>query len=94
MLADDEAPRAQVANSDAGAPDGGWSPNWGGGLPGLGTPPGPPSPNNHKSCPATAPANPLGSCIGTPVYAICSYGNYACLCDWVHWLCIGIPAGL
>ncbi|MET0344488.1 MAG: hypothetical protein ABW252_25970 [Polyangiales bacterium] len=55
---------------------------------GLFTPPGPASPDNPKECPETAPENPIGSCIGVPVYATCKYGNYTCLCDWIHWLCI------
>jgi len=50
--------------------------------------PGPPSPDNPKECPPIAPDNPIGSCIGVPVYATCTYGTYSCLCDWVHWLCI------
>jgi hypothetical protein len=58
---------------------------------GLWAPPAPPGPaaaDNPKECPETAPENPIGSCIGVPVYATCNYGSYSCLCDWIHWLCI------
>lgn len=50
--------------------------------------PGPPSPDNPPECPPVAPDNPIGPCLGVPVYATCTYGSYVCLCDWVHWLCI------
>jgi len=48
-----------------------------------------PSPNNPAECPATAPENPVGDCLGLPVYLECSYGTYYCVCDWFHWLCAG-----
>lgn len=47
-----------------------------------------PSPDNIKECPPTAPDNPVGSCIGVPIYATCSYTSYNCICDWYHWICI------
>ncbi len=47
-----------------------------------------PSPDNPPECPATAPENPVGDCLGLPVYVECLYGNYYCICDWFHWLCI------
>jgi len=63
-------------NADAGA-----------GLPGFS-----PSPNNPAQCPQEAPANPVGSCLGLPVYLQCNYSdgtrNYGCVCDWYHWLCV------
>ena len=53
-----------------------------------------PSPNNIPECPATAPENPWGPCVGVPVYATCDYGTspapfYTCICDWIHWICVG-----
>jgi hypothetical protein len=48
-----------------------------------------PSPNNPAECPATAPENPVGDCLGLPVYLECEYGTYYCVCDWYHWLCAG-----
>lgn len=48
-----------------------------------------PSPDNPPECPAVAPENPIGDCIGLPVYVECVYGTYYCVCDWVHWLCAG-----
>jgi hypothetical protein len=51
-----------------------------------------PAPNNPPECPKGAPANPIGSCVGLPVYLACNYTNgtvnYGCICDWVHWLCL------
>jgi hypothetical protein len=51
-----------------------------------------PLPNNPKECPAGAPANPVGPCLGLPIYVGCNYTNgqrqYSCVCDWYHWLCI------
>jgi hypothetical protein len=51
-----------------------------------------PAPNNPPECPKGAPANPIGSCAGLPVYLACNYTNgtvnYGCICDWVHWLCL------
>ncbi|MDD9947360.1 MAG: hypothetical protein OXU20_40350 [Myxococcales bacterium] len=47
-----------------------------------------PNPNNPPECPAVAPDNPLGPCVGLPVYLECDYTTYYCICDWVHWLCI------
>jgi hypothetical protein len=44
-----------------------------------------PSPSD----PATYPDDPIGDCAGLPIYAECSYGTYYCVCDWVHWLCVG-----
>ena len=54
-----------------------------------------PSPNNIPECPATAPENPWGPCVGVPVYAVCDYGTapapyYTCICDWIHWIGIGV----
>ncbi|MDH5674824.1 MAG: hypothetical protein OEZ06_22030 [Myxococcales bacterium] len=54
-----------------------------------------PSPNNIPQCPATAPENPWGPCVGVPVYAVCDYGTqpapfYSCICDWIHWICVGV----
>jgi hypothetical protein len=54
-----------------------------------------PSPNNIPECPATAPENPWGPCVGVPVYAVCEYGEapaplYSCICDWIHWICVGV----
>jgi hypothetical protein len=48
-----------------------------------------PSPDNPAECPATAPENPVGDCLGLPVYLECNYGTYYCVCDWFHWLCAG-----
>ena len=51
------------------------------------------SPNNPPECPAVAPADPVGDCLGLPVYLTCEYGDdtywYVCTCDWYHWLCAG-----
>lgn len=49
-----------------------------------------PDPSNVPECPKAAPENPIGSCIGVPIYALCSYGGgkYNCVCDWYHWLCL------
>jgi hypothetical protein len=51
-----------------------------------------PLPTNAKECPPGAPANPIGSCVGLPIYLGCGYTNgtvqYNCVCDWVHWLCL------
>jgi hypothetical protein len=50
-----------------------------------------PLPDNVPECPPTAPENPVGLCIGVPIYAFCGYtdgvNNYNCICDWYHWLC-------
>jgi pilus assembly protein FimV len=52
-----------------------------------------PSPDNPAECPAVAPENPVGDCLGLPVYLVCEYGDdtywYVCTCDWFHWLCAG-----
>jgi len=48
-----------------------------------------PDPNNIPECPKVAPENPIGDCLGIPVYAVCSYTTYTCICDWYHWLCAG-----
>ena len=48
-----------------------------------------PSPDNPAECPDVAPENPVGDCLGLPVYLGCSYGTYNCICDWYHWLCFG-----
>lgn len=48
-----------------------------------------PSPNNPAECPAEAPENPVGDCLGLPIYLECNYGTYFCVCDWYHWLCAG-----
>lgn len=48
-----------------------------------------PSPDNPAQCPALAPADPWGPCAGLPVYLTCDYGTYHCVCDWIHWICIG-----
>lgn len=48
-----------------------------------------PSPDNPAECPATAPENPIGDCLGLPIYLECNYGTYFCVCDWYHWLCAG-----
>jgi hypothetical protein len=52
-----------------------------------------PSPNNPPECPAMAPPDPVGDCLGLPVYLVCEYGDdsfwYVCTCDWYHWLCAG-----
>lgn len=47
-----------------------------------------PDPNNPPECPKHAPDNPVGSCIGLPIYVTCGYTSYHCICDWYHWLCI------
>jgi hypothetical protein len=47
-----------------------------------------PDPKNIPECPKVAPENPIGSCIGVPVYAVCGYTTYTCICDWYHWLCL------
>jgi hypothetical protein len=52
-----------------------------------------PSPSNPAECPAVAPENPVGDCLGLPIYLVCEYGDdtywYVCTCDWYHWLCAG-----
>jgi hypothetical protein len=52
-----------------------------------------PSPSNPPECPAVAPEDPVGDCLGLPVYVTCEYGDdnywYVCTCDWYHWLCAG-----
>jgi hypothetical protein len=49
-----------------------------------------PAADNPDECPAEAPENPLGPCIGQSIYVVCNYGaTYSCVCDWVHWICIG-----
>jgi hypothetical protein len=52
----------------------------------------PASPDNPPECPDVAPENPVGDCLGLPVYLGCQWGNdertYTCICDWYHWLCI------
>jgi len=59
-------------------------------FPELSTPDNrPPSPDNPAECPATAPEDPWGPCVGLPVYLECSYGTYFCICDWIHWICVG-----
>jgi hypothetical protein len=78
--------------SDAGGLDlGGLEdlfPTGDGGAP-LGTPGDrTPSPDNIPECPKVAPENPIGDCLGIPIYATCSYTTYTCICDWYHWLCI------
>ena len=52
-----------------------------------------PKADNPKECPSLAPPNPVGDCLGLPIYVICGYGKeggaqYTCTCDWYHWLCI------
>lgn len=47
-----------------------------------------PNKDNPKECPAVAPENPIGDCIGVGVYVTCGYTTYNCICDWYHWLCI------
>jgi hypothetical protein len=49
----------------------------------------PPAPDNPAECPSEAPADPLGPCLGLPVYLECNYGSYFCICDWFHWICVG-----
>jgi hypothetical protein len=49
----------------------------------------PPSPDNPTECPSEAPADPWGPCVGLPVYLECNYGTYFCICDWIHWICVG-----
>jgi hypothetical protein len=52
-----------------------------------------PSPDNHETCPDLPPENPWGNCLGVPVYAVCGYTDYNCICDWFHWICLGpVPA--
>lgn len=53
----------------------------------------PPKADNPKECPSLAPPNPVGSCLGLPIYVGCGYGKaggpqLSCTCDWYHWLCI------
>ena len=48
-----------------------------------------PSPDNPVECPDVAPADPWGPCAGLPVYLTCDYGSYHCVCDWIHWICVG-----
>lgn len=53
----------------------------------------PPKADNPKECPSLAPPNPIGICLGLPIYVICGYGTdggpqYTCTCDWYHWLCV------
>ena len=47
------------------------------------------SPDNPPECPAEAPENPMGDCLGLPIYIQCKYGTYLCICDWSHWMCAG-----
>ncbi len=47
-----------------------------------------PNKDNPKECPAVAPENPIGDCIGVGIYATCGYTTYNCICDWYHWICI------
>jgi hypothetical protein len=47
-----------------------------------------PSPDNPPECPTVVPDDPVGPCDGLPVYLECLYGEYYCVCDWYHWLCI------
>jgi hypothetical protein len=47
-----------------------------------------PDATNIPECPKRAPENPIGSCIGVPIYASCGYSGYNCICDWYHWLCL------
>jgi hypothetical protein len=52
----------------------------------------PPKKDNPPECPSLAPPNPVGNCLGLPIYVICGYGaeggqQYTCTCDWYHWLC-------
>jgi len=47
-----------------------------------------PNKDNPKECPAVAPENPIGDCIGVGIYVTCGYTTYNCICDWYHWLCI------
>jgi hypothetical protein len=59
-------------------------------VPPLSTPDNrPPAPDNPPECPAVAPENPVGDCLGLPIYVACNYGTYSCTCDWYHWLCFG-----
>jgi hypothetical protein len=53
----------------------------------------PPKKDNPPECPSLAPPNPVGNCLGLPIYLICGYGaeggqQYTCTCDWYHWLCV------
>ena len=81
------------ATADAGTPavpDEGELPDLSGVLPPLSTPDNrPPAPDNPAECPAVAPENPVGDCLGLPIYVVCNYGTYSCTCDWYHWLCFG-----
>jgi len=47
-----------------------------------------PNADNIAECPKVAPENPIGDCLGVPVYATCGYTTYNCICDWYHWICI------
>ena len=47
-----------------------------------------PDPSNAPECPKHAPENPVGDCLGKPIYVQCGYTTYHCICDWYHWLCI------
>lgn len=47
-----------------------------------------PDASNIPECPKHAPENPIGSCIGVPIYATCGYSGYNCICDWYHWICL------
>ncbi len=47
-----------------------------------------PDATNIPECPKHAPENPIGSCIGVPIYATCGYSGYNCICDWIHWICL------
>ena len=81
------APSAAGSSGVAGAEA---LPDLGGILPPLSTPETRiPSPSNPAECPATAPEDPIGDCLGLPVYLECNYGTYFCVCDWYHWLCAG-----
>jgi PPE-repeat protein len=53
------------------------------------TPDRTPAADNPAECPDVAPDNPVGDCLGLPVYVQCKYGTYVCVCDWYHWLCAG-----
>jgi hypothetical protein len=47
-----------------------------------------PNKDNAKECPAVAPENPIGDCIGVGIYVTCGYTTYNCICDWYHWICL------
>lgn len=47
-----------------------------------------PDPGNAAECPALSPENPVGDCLGLPIYLTCGYKNWDCVCDWYHWLCV------